>query len=398
MAMELVNSTAPSPVPAQLCNISSEYKHTTYAVVYSVVLVLGLLGNGSALYVFCKLSVKNRLSTIILINLAISDLIFILALPLRVGYYMRESLAQSGGGGVGGWRPHHERNVDVLDLACRASTYLFYISMYCSIYFLMALSVCRYLVLSGRLRHQNRVYCRRVRLLCAGIWALVVGINVAYVAAADGFTVEASGCLEPRSAGTWDFLYRANIMAVALGFSLPLVAVLLCYALMIRHILAASAGRRARDVALVCLVLTVFCVCFLPYHVQRTLHLAYARDAGTACQTRAHLERSVVATLCLAVANSVLDPLIFLFVGNGFLQAVRKMLAAVVTGGRGAVRWGWPWGKGGDDDGGDGFSSSGGGTTSFPTPPSPPVQQPLVLVQPPSPKQDRGDGGDSTDL
>ncbi|XP_041920620.1 cysteinyl leukotriene receptor 1-like [Alosa sapidissima] len=382
MAVELGNDST--------CNSSSEYKHTTYAVVYSLVFIFGLLGNGSALYVFCKLSIKNRLSTIILINLAVSDLIFILALPLRIGYYMRELWSQSGGGGSGsggstGLRPHTEREVDVLDLACRVSTYLFYISMYCSIYFLMALSVCRYLVLSGRLRHQNRVYCRRVRLLCAGIWTFVVTINVAYVAAMDGFRVKASGCFEPSGVDTWNFLYRVNTLTVVVGLSLPLVLVLACYALMIRHILAARAGRRMRDVVLICLVLTVFCLCFLPYHVQRTLHLAYSREPAP-CESRVQLERSVVATLCLAVANSVLDPLIFLFVGNGFLQAVRKTLAAAVTGGH------WPWGKG------NGFSSSSRGTTSSPTPSSPHAQQLLVFVQPPSPKQDRGDDGDSTAL
>ncbi|XP_063060548.1 cysteinyl leukotriene receptor 1-like [Engraulis encrasicolus] len=317
------------------CNHSEAYKVNTYTVVYSLVFILGLLSNAGALYVFCKLSVKNRLSTIILINLAVSDLVFILTLPLRIAYYQRETQAWSGsssgsGGGSAGSvvLGHHAREADLLDLACRATTYLFYISMYCSIYFLTALSVCRYLVLSGRLRFQNQIYCRRVRFLCVGIWVLVLGGTVIYVAALDGFNIKVSGCFEPRDEDAWAFLKRANMLVLIVGFALPLLTVLLCYALMIRHILRAHSSRRTRDVALICLVMLVFLVCFLPYHVQRTLHLEHVERRDVPCEVKAALQRSVVATMCFAVVNSCLDPLIFLFVGNGFMRVLCEMARA----------------------------------------------------------------------
>lgn len=365
------------------CNFSLEYKYTTYNVSYSLVFIFGLLGNASALYVFCKLSVKNRLSTIILINLAISDLIFILTLPLRIGYYMRMSSDQRGG-----------NQPDLLDLACRVSTYLFYISMYSSIYFLTALSVCRYLVLSGRLRHQNQIYCRRVRLACLGIWVWVVGTIVTYVGVLDGFRINAAGCFEPRgNLATLDFLHRVNLLVLIMGFTLPLALVLLCYILMIRHILRARPGRRARDITMVCLVLLVFCLCFLPYHIQRTMHLIYARDRGTSCHDKDVLERSVVITLCLASANSCLDPLIFLFVGNGFLQAARQVLASLHTSRGGSTQRGWPWGKS------ERLSLSTRGNASSFQSTLPPIQRALAPLNPSPglehPKQSEGDDEDA---
>ncbi|KAL2095962.1 hypothetical protein ACEWY4_008110 [Coilia grayii] len=368
------------------CNHSEEYKLSTYTAVYSLVFVLGLPSNAGALYVFCKLSVKNRLSTIILINLAVSDLVFILTLPLRIAYNVREMQAWSGSGGTGagtgigaGGVLHPARKKDVLDLACRTTTYLFYISMYCSIYFLTALSVCRYLVLSGRLRFQNRVYCRRVRLLCLAIWVLVVGGIVIYVAALDGFNVETTGCFEPRTPAAWKFLRGVNALVLAMGFVLPLLTVLLCYALMIRHILRAHSSRRSRDVALVCLVTLVFLVCFLPYHVQRTLHLDNVQRDNVPCEVKAALQRSVVATMCFAAANSCLDPLIFLFVGHGFMRVLCDMARA----------WGfhgWSWRK---EDSTSGCSmethnqSCRATTTSPPSenPTCPTSQQPLMPTQ-----------------
>lgn len=306
----------------RICNHSEEYKFTTYTVVFSLVFVFGLLTNAGALYVFCKLSVKNRLSTIFLIHLAVSDLIFILTLPLRIAYYYSNTtgVKESSPGST----------MSHLYLACRFSTLLFYISMYCSIFFLTALSVCRYLVLAGRVRLQNSEACRWARLLCCGIWIFVVGGNILYLGVVTGFSLQVEGCLEPTGKESWGFLYHLNLVVLVICFLLPLTVVLVCYSLMIRHILKIRAGQRQRDVALICLVLLIFCLCFLPYHIQRTLHLYHMMYPQTAtCTLLAILQKSVVVTLCFAAINSCLDPLIFLFVGHGFIGVMNKCIARV---------------------------------------------------------------------
>lgn len=308
------NSSGPS------CNVSEEYKFKTYTVVFSLVFIFGLIGNVGALYVFCKLSVKNRLSTIFLIHLAVSDLIFIFTLPLRIAFYFSnlDSLKESSP------RPAMLH----LNLACRFSTFLFYISMYCSIFFLTALSLCRYMVLAGRFRLQNSKACRWASLLCWGIWVFVVGGNFLYIGITSGFSMEAEGCLEPAGKKSWAFLYHLNLVVLVTGFLLPLAVVLICYSLMIKHILKIRAGQRQRDMALICLVLLIFCFCFLPYHIQRTLHLHYMMFQHTAtCQLLASLQKSVVVTLCFAAVNSCLDPLLFLFVGHGFMAVMNKFIA-----------------------------------------------------------------------
>lgn len=302
------------------CNYSEEYKFNTYTVVFSLVFILGLLSNAGALYVFCKLSVKNRLSTIFLIHLAVSDLIFILTLPLRIAYYFSnvKGMKEASPGPM----------TSHMNLACRFSTFLFYISMYCSILFLTALSVCRYLVLAGRVRLQNSEACRWARFLCWGIWVFVIGGNILYIGLISGFSLQVEGCLEPSGEKSWALLYHLNLVVLVTCFLLPLTVVLICYSLMIRHILKIRAGQRRRDVALICLVLLIFCVCFLPYHIQRTLHLHYMMHQHIAtCQLLATLQKSVVVTLCFAAVNSCLDPLLFLFVGHGFIAVINKFIA-----------------------------------------------------------------------
>uniref|UniRef100_A0A3B4DQC7 G-protein coupled receptors family 1 profile domain-containing protein n=1 Tax=Pygocentrus nattereri TaxID=42514 RepID=A0A3B4DQC7_PYGNA len=246
----------------------------------------------------------NRLSTIFLKHLAASDLVFILTLDGVSRSFIMVAL----------------------DFTCRFSTYLFYISMYCSILFLTALSLCRYLVLAGRVRLQNSEACRWARILCWGIWVFVLGGNMLYIAATFGFNIRAEGCLEPRGE-SWGWLYQLNLIVLVICFLLPLTVVLICYSLMIRHILRTRSGQRQRDVALVCLVLCIFCLCFLPYHIQRTLHLYYIMHHQKDCQLLATLQKTVVVTLCFAALNSCLDPLIFLFVGHGFIPVMNKLIA-----------------------------------------------------------------------
>ncbi|KAL7851572.1 hypothetical protein AOLI_G00219280 [Acnodon oligacanthus] len=271
--------------PSLSCNHSEEYKFTTYTVVFSLIFVFGLVGNVGALYVFCKFSIKNRLSTIFLIHLAASDLVFILTLPIRIAFYSTYSPSSAG--------MPRSFTMTALDFTCRFSTYLFYISMYCSILFLTALSLCRYLVLAGRVRLQNSEACRWARILCWGIWVFVLGGNMLYIAATFGFNIKAEGCLEPRGE-SWGWLYQLNLIVLVICFLLPLTVVLICYSLMIRHILRTRAGQRQRDVALVCLVLCIFCLCFLPYHIQRTLHLYYTMHHQKDCQLLATLQKTVV--------------------------------------------------------------------------------------------------------
>ncbi|KAI4889178.1 hypothetical protein NFI96_032649, partial [Prochilodus magdalenae] len=304
------------------CNHSEEYKFTTYTVVFSLVFVFGLVGNVGALYVFCRFSIKNRLSTIFLIHLAASDLVFILTLPIRIAFYATHAPSSAV-------MPNASTasTLSALDITCRFSTYLFYISMYCSILFLTALSVCRYLVLAGRVRLQNSEACRWARILCWSIWGFVLGGNTLYIAATFGFNLKTKGCLEPTEE-SWDLLYRLNLIVLVVCFLLPLAVVLVCYSLMIRHILRTRAGQRQRDVALVCLVLCIFCLCFLPYHIQRTVHLHYMLHSQLEnCQLIATLQKTVVVTLCFAALNSCLDPLIFLFVGHGFIPVMNKLIA-----------------------------------------------------------------------
>ncbi|XP_072897722.1 cysteinyl leukotriene receptor 1-like [Hemitrygon akajei] len=292
------------------CQSTTEYKYMIYSTVYSFVFVIGLVSNVGALFVFCRIAKRKNASTIYLMNLAIADLLFGLSLPLRVVYYLR-----------GGDWPFG-------DFLCRISGHIFYVSMYCSIFFLTCLSISRYLSLVHHIKHQRIFTFRSCVISCVSIWLFVLVSSAPFLLNGSHQFEGKVKCFEPVNVTSWAYIMRMNYFALTVGFLLPFSVILFCYFLMIKHLarFTCKSKRYKRDVAMTILVLLVFFICFLPYHVQRTVHLHFLVHHHTNCDLENILRKSVVATLCLAVANSCFDPLLYIFVGQGFRTFIKMWL------------------------------------------------------------------------
>uniref|UniRef100_UPI00398E507D cysteinyl leukotriene receptor 1-like n=1 Tax=Pristiophorus japonicus TaxID=55135 RepID=UPI00398E507D len=295
---------------ASPCTANDEYKYMVYSCVYSLVFVVGLVSNLLALFVFYRIAKRKNASTVYLMNLAIADLLFVLSLPLRIVYYRRE----------GDW--------PFRDFLCKISTYIFYVSMYCSIFFLTCLSISRYLSVAHHARHQRLFTFRRCIIACVSVWIFVCSSTAPFLLTGTQAFNGKIKCFEPMNVDSWGRIARMNYFALTIGFLIPFAIVLICYSLLIKRLMGVSWGtkRAKRDVATTVLVLGVFLICFLPYHVQRTVHLHFLMQPLTHCDLENTLRKSVVATLCLAVANSCFDPLLYIFVGQGFRKFVKTWL------------------------------------------------------------------------
>lgn len=141
-------------------------------------------------------------------------------------------------------------------------------------------------------------------------------------------------------------------MALLLGFLLPFLTIIICYSRLIRRLLDASGPRsssnlssearsrnRRRSVHLVSMVTATFLLCFLPYHVIRSLHL-HAVCGGWGCDVTVALQRAVVVTLCLAASNSVVNPLLYYYSTRTFRNNLRDAHSSLLSSRRGSYRSG----------------------------------------------------------
>uniref|UniRef100_A0A4W5P5R2 G-protein coupled receptors family 1 profile domain-containing protein n=1 Tax=Hucho hucho TaxID=62062 RepID=A0A4W5P5R2_9TELE len=270
-----------------------------YTVTYLLVFPIALLFNSGALFVFLRLMPKRSPSSILMTNLALSDACFSLTLPFRLAYYFRGA------------------HWDLPDWLCRLCVFCFYLNLYTSILFLTGLSVLRLLAVLKPLHHRALATPHRASLACLGIWLFVGGTSVPFLFSGTRVRAGLTRCFEPHNSASWKRIFILNYVGVTFGFLIPFVTIL-------GWSLKRSQGRRRhQSLRLVAMVICTFLLCFLPYHVARSMHL-HAVVGGWACVVTATQQRVLVVTLCLAATNSVLNPLLYYCAGESFRAAIRN--------------------------------------------------------------------------
>ncbi|XP_051520868.1 cysteinyl leukotriene receptor 2 isoform X2 [Myxocyprinus asiaticus] len=256
---------------------------------------------------------------ILMLNLLVSDLMLVCSLPLRAAYYLMDSHWVFG------------------DITCRIMSYVLYINMYGSVYFLMVLSVVRFVAIVKPFRYIHWQSSQRAWIICFIIWLIVSVASIPLLRA--GTYQDKFGktrCLELDSS-VLKTIIVLNRSVMFLAFVLPFAVISVCYIYAAFYLLKLRKARpnqrsqlnHKKSCSLVIIVLLIFLICFMPYHVVRTLFLEAEMDVtkngyGGSCHYIKRLREAAVITHCLASGNSCLDPLLFLFAGENFMNFWRQ--------------------------------------------------------------------------
>ncbi|KAL6117971.1 cysltr1 [Pungitius sinensis] len=301
------------------CPPIDDFRNQVYSTAYSLITVLGLGGNGFALVVLIRTYRQSSPFHIYMLNLAVSDLLCVMTLPLRVLYYVNKGQWNHG------------------DFLCRVSSYALYVNLYCSIYFMAAMSVTRFLAIVFPVQNMRLATETRARLVCGFIWVFICLMSSPFLASGQNFDpyTNKTKCFEPPNGKNVSKLVMLNYLSVVVGFALPFLVILLCYAGIVRALLSRTSSARrqqgtsTRAIRMIVIVLLTFLICFMPYHVQRTIHLNFLSRKDTTCSETVGMQKFVVVTLCLAASNSCFDPLLYFFSGEGFrtrLSSLRRSM------------------------------------------------------------------------
>ncbi|XP_047210192.1 cysteinyl leukotriene receptor 1 [Girardinichthys multiradiatus] len=298
------------------CPTIDDFRNQVYSTSYSLITVLGFVGNGFALMVLIKTYRQSTPFNVYMMNLAMSDLLCVMTLPLRVLYYVRKGQWEQG------------------DFLCRISSYFLYVNLYCSIYFMTAMSVTRFVAIVFPVQNLRLVTVSRARFICLGIWIFSSLASSPFLMSGQSIDpiTNKTKCFEPPKSAS-DRLPKLQVLnnvALALGFVLPFMIILICYAGIVHTLLSRTpAARRQQNSAskairMIVIVLLTFLVSFMPYHIQRTIHLNFL-SRKSSCSEQTLMHKSVVVTLCLAASNSCFDPMLYFFSGEGFRSRLSSM-------------------------------------------------------------------------
>ncbi|XP_057574889.1 P2Y purinoceptor 4 [Hippopotamus amphibius kiboko] len=294
------------------CRFNEEFKFILLPVSYAVVFVLGLGLNAVTIWLLLfRLRPWDATATY-MFHLALSDILYVLSLPTLVYYYAARNHWPFGTG------------------LCKFIRFLFYWNLYCSVLFLTCISVHRYLGICHPLRALRWGRPRLAGLLCLAVWLVVAGClvpNLFFV------TTSAKGdiilCHDTTRPEEFDHYVHFSSAIMGLLFGVPCLVTLVCYGLMARRLYrplpgAAQSSSRLRSLRTIAVVLTVFAVCFVPFHITRTIcYLARLLEAD--CWVLNIVNVVYKVTRPLASANSCLDPVLYLLTGDKYRRQLWQL-------------------------------------------------------------------------
>lgn len=333
--------------------LDSEFRYHLLPASYGITFILGFIANVYVLFIIRCLREDRAMGEIriYMANLTYADLLFVCALPFWVGYYSRH----------GDWV--------YSDFMCRLTGSMFFINTYCSILFLGAISVNRYWAVTQPLSAASSDHRRRGIAVSFAIWVLTVAMAVPYLMS-PGTKVDEKNmtrCFEgyQNSTDSEKRVLASTHFAIIGMFCLVFFLVVVCNLLIARTLLTqptaqsgfrsgtatskksnsmSFSGKRPRGVKrralqMLCAVVGVFVVCFLPHHAIQgfwTLAVLDIKEGwGSVAwsqETRQALNDAHQITLLLMGLNCILDPVVYFFATTKFRNFIMAHVKKVGKG------------------------------------------------------------------
>uniref|UniRef100_W5LU18 Type-1 angiotensin II receptor n=1 Tax=Astyanax mexicanus TaxID=7994 RepID=W5LU18_ASTMX len=299
------------------CNLTKhDFIFTFIPLVYSFNFLLGVVGNSMVVVVIYRHLKLKTVANVFVLNLAISDLTFLVTLPMWAAY---TALGYEWPFG---------------DFLCKAVAGLSFFTLYASVFFLTALSVDRYLAIVRPVKSRQ---CRTVACawrVCALVWlfAFVLSLPATYIRKTHFIkhaNVTVCGLLDAEHKS---LLAALSLMKAILGFLLPLVIILTCYSLIGRALLEAgqvrkSSGTQGDEVFLMLAAAVLsFFLCWAPHQVFSFMEALLTLKKIHACAVVAVIDTAMPFSICIAFFNSCMNPILYGFVGKNFRRSLLKLL------------------------------------------------------------------------
>ncbi|KAM4703012.1 free fatty acid receptor 3-like [Rhinophrynus dorsalis] len=267
--------------------------------IYVITIFLGLPSNIFILYIFFK-EARSRLTPNLcyMINLCVSDLVFILILPIKI----TETFLND-------WT--------LPKILCPLYNLFHYSTIYASVCFLSAVSAGRYLSAAYPIKYKIYKKPKYSCLICFILWAIVL-VHVALV-----FLLETSqngslaffltnnddtwSCYENFTDQQLTLIVPVRLELSIVLFFLPLAITIFCYTSCIRILMRTCMHMKHKKKAIRVAVTTlvVFIVCFAPYNISHVV--GFINNESVSWRQWA---------LLLSTCNAFLDPLIFYFLSS----------------------------------------------------------------------------------
>lgn len=288
----------------------------TQTYIHSIICAFGLIGNSLVIitYVFYKRT--KTMTDIYLFNVAVADLIFVVALPFII---------------------YNEQHSWVMGSAsCKILRSAYSINLYSGMLLLACISGDRYIAIvkarrSFGARSHAIIYSR---VICAAVWLFAVALTLPTLMYTERYEDGDPGventtvmCQLSFSASETAKLMKVLVpsLQMAVGFLVPLVVMVFCYSSIVSTLLRAQSSQRHKAVRVVLAVVVVFIVCHLPYNVALLTH-TMSLFKERSCEVEKLKLKVLEVSKSVAYLHCCLNPVLYAFIGVKFRSHFRQIM------------------------------------------------------------------------
>ncbi|XP_065600083.1 probable G-protein coupled receptor 34 [Cyrtonyx montezumae] len=304
------------------CSLEDDALSFALILFYSVIFAVGLVGNIIALFAFLFIHQKRNSIQVYLLNVAVADLLLIFCLPFRILYHISKNTWMFG------------------RILCKIVGTLFYMNMYISIVLLGLISLDRYIKINKSVKRPKMLTTTRSIHICCIVWALAL-IGFLLVVAPSLFRNEVSN-------STLCFHYRnkKNAMTEAvLNYIIVIIfwtvffLLILSYVKIAKNLLKISRKRASFPNAVKYtqtarnsfIVLIIFTICFVPYHVFRFVYIT-SQLQNPSCYWKGIIHTCNEVMLIFSSFNSCLDPVMYFLMSSSVRKTVLQLICRRIHG------------------------------------------------------------------
>ncbi|XP_031709990.1 opioid receptor, delta 1a [Anarrhichthys ocellatus] len=276
---------------------------------YSVICVVGLLGNVLVMYGVVRYTKMKTATNIYIFNLALADALATSTLPFQSAKYLMNT-----------W-PFGE-------VLCKLIIAIDYYNMFTSIFTLTMMSVDRYIAVCHPVRALEFRTPVKAKMINVLIWVLssAIGVPIMVMAVTKVKDNGKTMCMLKFPDPDWYWDTVTKICVFIFAFVVPVMVITICYGLMILRLKSVRllSGSKEKDrnmrriTRMVLVIVAAFIICWTPIHIFIIVKTMVEIDTRNPF---------VIASwhLCIALGytNSSLNPVLYAFLDENFKRCFR---------------------------------------------------------------------------
>uniref|UniRef100_A0AAV2K4R1 C-X-C chemokine receptor type 2 n=1 Tax=Knipowitschia caucasica TaxID=637954 RepID=A0AAV2K4R1_KNICA len=296
----------------EVCSVSAPgFKALGLTIAYIIIFIFSVFGNALVVFVVSYMKSGRTSTDIYLMNLAIADILFSLALPFWAVYV------------YSGW---------IFGTAlCKILSGFQEASVYGGVFLLACISIDRYfaIVHAKRSLSSHKVL---VKVVCGVVWVVAGMLALPVVVQRESMYLENIGehiCFENVTRESSDrWRVSMYILRHTVGFFLPLAIMSVCYGRTILKLYHTRNQHKHKAMRFILAVVLSFIVCWLPFNASVLIDILIRGGSlpVESCQTLYTVEKMLNVPQVLAFTHCMVNPILYAFIGQKFRNQLLSAL------------------------------------------------------------------------